>query len=256
MDNEQTISKLKAMRLPAMAEHFRHQLEMPGVSDLSFEERFAILVDHEHMNRKNNKIKRLLHQAKLRIPAACIEDLNFGSSRNLDRGYVLRLSHGSYIPDSRNILITGSTGTGKTYLSSAFGSDACRNGYSVKYYRTTRLLTELAISKGDGTYSRLLASIKKVRLLILDDFGLTTLNPVSARDLLEVIEDRFGNGSTIICGQLPVSKWHDIFEDSTVADAVLDRLVHNAHRLELQGPSLREGILTDENTKIVTDNQL
>lgn len=240
MLNQQTIEKLKSMRLSAMAEHFKKQTESTAMASLSFEERFGMLVDLEYLQRQNNKIKRLLHRAKLRLPQACLEDIDYHSTRMIEKSNIARLSQNSYINENRNIILTGATGTGKTYLACAFGNNACRNGYQVRYYRTNRLLEDLAISRGDGTYNKILSTIKNSNLLILDDFGLSELSPLSARDLLEVIEDRFGIGATIISAQLPVSKWHEVFEDSTIADAILDRVVHNAYRFNLEGPSLRE----------------
>jgi len=251
MLNQQTIEKLTAMKLTAMANHYRYQLETPTINALTFEERFAILIDSEYMSRHNNRIKKLLHAACLRIPSACIEDLNYSPIRKLDRSYVARLLDCNWIMEHRNMIITGSAGAGKTYLACAFGNNVCHYGYRVKYYRVNRLLIDLSVSRGDGSYNRLLKTLKKVDLLILDDWGLTILDPLSSRDLLEVIEDRFNGRSTIISAQLPVKNWHAIFEDSTIADAVLDRLVHNSHRFELEGPSLR-GNTNDNLVKIET----
>lgn len=242
MLNQQTIEKLAAMKLTAMASQYRHQLETPTINALSFEERFAILIDAEYTSRHNNRIKKLLHAAGLREPSACVEDLNYNSIRRLDRSYVARLLDCGWIMEHRNMIITGSTGAGKTYLACAFGNNSCHYNYHVKYYRVGRLLNDLSVSRGDGSYNRLLKALKKVDLLILDDWGLTVLDPLSSRDLLEVIEDRFNSRSTIISAQLPVKNWHAIFEDSTIADAILDRLVHNAYRFELEGPSLRGNI--------------
>lgn len=239
MHNQQTIEKLHNMRLPAMAKHFRAQLENPAVNALSFEERFAILVDAEYTQRHQNGIKKLLNHAKLRIPPASLEDIDYNPKRKLDRSYIARLSESIWVTEHRNMIITGSTGTGKTYLSCAFGSHLCSLGFKVKYYRVSRLLMDLAISRGDGSYRKLLTNLGKFDVLILDDWGMTTLDPISSRDLLEVAEDRFGRKSVIISSQVPVADWYAAFEDSTIADAVLDRLIHNSHRIELEGPSKR-----------------
>lgn len=239
MHNQQTIEKLQSMRLPAMAKHFRQQLENPGSNSLSFEERFAMLVDAEYTQRHQNGIKKLLDHAKLRIPAACLEDLDFSPQRKLDKAYIARISEASWVKEHRNMIITGATGTGKTYLSCAIGSQLCSMGFKVRYSRVSRLLADLAIGRGDGSYNKILRNLNKFDVLILDDWGMTTLDPMSSRDLLEVAEDRFGRKSVVVSSQVPVSEWHSAFEDSTVADAVLDRLIHNSHRIELYGPSLR-----------------
>jgi DNA replication protein DnaC len=239
MLTHQTAEKLVAMRLSSMGKEYRRQLELPETTALSFDERFGMLVDAEWTARNNSRLGKLLRLAQLRIPGACLEDLDYDPRRKLDRGYVARLADCSWMNEHRNIIVTGATGTGKTYLACAFGNAACRQGLKVKYYRINRLLTDLAIGRGDGSYNRLMRELKKTELLLLDDWGMATLDPVSSRDLLEVVEDRFGCRSTVISGQLPVRQWHEIFEDSTVADAVLDRLVHNSHRFELFGPSKR-----------------
>ena len=239
----QTLEKLVSMRLSAMSKEYRRQMESTDTSALSFEERFAMLTDAEWTVRQNNRLKRLLHQADLRISDACLEDLDYEPGRKLDRGYVARLADLAWISEHRNLIITGATGTGKSYLGCAFGNAACRKGFKTKYYRVNRLLTDLAIGQGDGSYNMLMKALKKTDLLILDDWGMTMFDPTGGRDLLEVVEDRFGYRSTIIAGQLPVSKWHELFEDSTVADAVLDRLVHNSYRFELKGPSKRKNSL-------------
>ena len=239
MLNHQTLEKLAGMRLPSMSGEYRRQLESSDTTALSFEERFGMLVDAEWAARHNNRLAKLLRLAKLRIPGACIEDLDYDLRRKLDRGYVARLADCGWTNEHRSLIITGATGTGKTYLACAFGNAACRQGLKTRYYRVNRLLTDLAVGRGDGSYNKLMRDLKKTDVLILDDWGMIALDPVSGRDLLEVVEDRFDHRSTIISGQLPVKDWHGLFEDSTVADAVLDRLVHNAYRFELQGPSMR-----------------
>ena len=239
MLDQQTLEKLAQMRLTAMNQEYRRQLESSDKNALSFEERFAMITDAEWINRHNNRLKRLLGKANLRIQDACLEDLDFEPCRNLDRGAVARLSDMAWLYESRNLIITGASGTGKTYLACAFGNAACRKSFKTKYYRVNRLLNDLSIGQGDGSYNKIIKELKKMDLLILDDWGMALLDPASSRDLLEVVEDRYGYRSTIISAQLPVSKWHQLFEDSTVADAILDRLVHNAYRFELKGPTKR-----------------
>lgn len=239
MLNNQTTERLHSMRLSAMASEYRRQMESPDTTTLSFEERFGMIADAEWISRQNSRLKKLLHLAALRIPNACIEDVDYDPQRKLDRGYVIRLADCAWLSGHRSLIITGATGTGKTYLACAFGNAACRQGFKVRYYRVNRLLTNLAIGRGDGSYNKLISELKKTDLLILDDWGMQVLDPVSGRDLLEVIEDRFGVKSTIISAQLPVVEWHALFEDSTVADAILDRLVHNAYRFPLSGQSMR-----------------
>lgn len=248
MLNHQTLEKLVAMKLSSMGNEYRRQLESPDTTVLNFEERFGMLIDAEWMSRHNRRLNKLLRQANLRIQEACLEDLDYDPRRKLDRAYVARLADCSWNQEHRNLIITGATGTGKTYLACAFANAACRQGLKSKYYRLTRLLTDLAIGRGDGSYNRLMCELKKIDLLILDDWGMTVLDPVSGRDLLEVVEDRFGSRSTLLSGQLPVKEWHGLFEDSTVADAVLDRLVHNSYRFELYGPSKRR--TNDPNNEI------
>lgn len=239
MLNYQTIEKLSSMRLSSMGREYRRQLENTDAANLSFEERFGMLVDAEWLARTNSRLNRLLRLANLRIPGACLEDLDYEPCRKLDKSYVARLADCAWIHEHRNLIITGATGTGKTYFVSAFGNAACRQGLKTKYFRVTRLLTDLSIGRGDGSYNKIMRDLKKTDLLILDDWGMTVLDPLAGRELLEVVEDRFGYRSTIIAGQLPVKEWHALFEDSTVADAVLDRLVHNAYRFNLHGPSKR-----------------
>ena len=240
MLDQQTLEKLTQMRLSAMGQEYRRQLESSDKNALTFEERFAMIADAEWINRQNNRLKRLLNKANLRIHDACLEDLDYESRRNLDRGAVSRLADMAWLYESRNMIITGASGTGKTYLACAFGNQACRKGLKTRYYRVNRLLTDLKIGQGDGSYNKIIKELKKTDLLILDDWGMALLDPTSSLDLLEVVEARYGLRSTVISGQLPVSKWHELFEDSTVADAILDRLVHSSYRFELKGPTKRK----------------
>lgn len=253
MLQQQTLEKLSALRLSAMVREYRRQLESPDVRTLGFEDRFGMMVDAEWLSRQNSRLKKLLKLAALRITTACIEDVDYDPARKLDRAYVNRLADCAWVAEHRHMIISGATGTGKTYLSCAFGNSACRQGWKTKYYRVNRLLTDLAVSHGDGSYNRLMRELKKTDLLILDDFGMTTFDPVAGRDLLEVIEDRSGYRATLIAGQLPVSQWHGLFDDSTVADAVLDRLVHNAYRFEVEGPSQRSPAASRKKKEAASD---
>ena len=235
----QTLEKLSTMRLSVMEQEFRRQMELPAMAELSFEERLSMLVDAEWLSRQNKKLRRLLKAANLRNPEACLEDVDYVASRKLDRTQVARLSDLSWISEGRNLFITGACGTGKTWLASAFGNAACQKGLKVQSLRVNRLLVDLLAARNDGTWAKLLDSLKKPDMLILDDFGLSPLGPLHCRDLLEIVDDRYGHGSILVTAQLPVSGWHGVFEDPTIADAVLDRLVHNAHRIALHGPSMR-----------------
>lgn len=235
----QTTNQLLEMRLSAMESEFRRQYELPAMSSLSFDERFGLIVEAEWRNKYNAKIGRMLKAAKLRCPAACLEDIDFDEARKLDRSLIARLSDMSWISEGRNLFITGATGVGKSWIASAFGNAACRLGKRVSTYRMSRLLDDLRKARADGTWAKLLASLEKPSLLILDDFGLDRLDTIQCRDLYEIVEDRQGAGSIIITAQLPVAQWHGIFEDATVADAALDRIIHNAVRIELHGPSRR-----------------
>jgi len=239
MLNNQTVEKLRSMKLPAMAAEFVRQSEVPSMDALCFEERVGLLADAEWLSRENNRIKKLTKEANLRVSSACFADVDYRPSRKLDRANVARLSDFSWVRETKNLIITGATGTGKTWLACAFGAEACRKGIRTSFYRVNRLLSDLAVADGSGSLNKLLAKLKKADIMILDDWGMTALNTLESRFLLEVFEDRYGERATVISAQLPVAKWHGIFEDSTIADAVLDRLVHNSYRLELQGPSLR-----------------
>jgi DNA replication protein DnaC len=242
----QTAEKLRSMKLPAMATEYIRQAESPEMDALDFSERFGMLADAEWTARRNNRIKKLTADAKLRVPTACFADVDYRPSRKLDRAYVARLSDFMWVHEAKNLIVTGATGTGKTWLACAFGTEACRKGLRVAYYRVNRLLNEMAAASATGGLDKLLSRLKRIDLLILDDWGLTTLNSLEGRLLLEVFEDRFGEHSTIIAAQMPVSNWHGLFEVSTVADAVLDRVVYSSHRFELHGPSLRRQSSDDQ----------
>jgi len=239
MLNNQTAQKLRTMRLPVMAAEFERQLDSPAMDTLSFDERMGMIVDAEWLSKEGNRIQKLTKAANLRFSGTCFADIDYRPSRKLDRAHIARLSDFEWAKAARNIILTGATGTGKTWMACAFGAEACRLGHSVYFYRVSRLLGDMAQASATGTIYKLLAKIRKCHILVLDDWGLTTLTPLESRFLLEIFEERYGEGATIISAQLPVSKWHDLFEDSTVADAVLDRIIHNSHRIELHGPSLR-----------------
>jgi DNA replication protein DnaC len=235
----QTLMKLTEMRLPAMEGELRRQMELPAMSELAFEERVGLMVDAEWLSKHNAKIGRLLKAARLRCPSACLEDIDFAAGRNIDKALVARLSDMSWVTEGRNLIITGPCGTGKTWIASAFGNAACRMGKKVATYRVSRLLDSLRMARTDGTWGKLLAAIKKPDLLILDDFALDRLDAAHSRDFMEIAEDREASGSIIITAQLPVAEWHGMFDDATVADAALDRVVHGSYRLELRGQSRR-----------------
>jgi len=235
----QTIKQLADMRMSSMEGEFRRQCELPAMTSLSFEERFGLVVEAEWRNKHNAKIGRLLKAARLRCKSACLEDIDFAGERKLDRALIARLSDMSWVAEGKHLFITGACGTGKTWIASAFGHAACSMGKRVSTYRMSRLLDELRAARSDGTWGKLLAALEKPDLLILDDFGLDRLDPVHCRDFMEIVEDRQGCGSIIITAQLPVAQWHGTFEDATVADAALDRIVHNSYRIELYGPSRR-----------------
>lgn len=242
MMTNQTVRQLLEMRLPAMEAEYRRQSELPAMASMSFDERFGLIVEAEWRNQHNAKIGRMIKAARLRCPGACLEDMDFDTARKLDQAFIARLSDMSWLAEGRNLFITGASGVGKTWIASAFGNAACRMGKRVSTYRVSRLLDELRAARVGGTWAKLLASLEKPDLLILDDFGMDRLDTVHCRDMLEIIEDRQGSGSIIITAQLPVAQWHGIFEDATVADAALDRIVHNSYRIELHGPSRRAAL--------------
>ena len=240
MSQENTINQLRQLKLTGMAQAFSEQLEQPPVQDLSFNERFAMLVDRESFARGNRRIENLLRQAKLR-QQACIEEVDYQHQRNLNKSQFTSLISCDFIRQHTNLIITGSTGCGKSYLACTIGHQACRQGLSVKYIRLPRFLEELIIAHADGSYGKLLIQLLKVDLLILDDFGLEpALTPEQRRDIFNIIEDRHQLKSTLITSQLPVKHWHDYINEPTTADAILDRLLERAHRIELKGPSMRK----------------
>ena len=238
MLTQQTLDKMNAMKLSGMADAFQQQLRAGEHARLSFEERLGLLVDSEWSVREQRKLTRRLRFAKLRY-AASLEDVNFKHPRALDRQQVLSLGSCEWIQSRHNLVIIGPTGIGKSYLACAFVERACRRGFSAGYLRLPRLLQQLAVARGDGSYERVLARLAKLDLLAIDDWLLAPLRDGERRDLIEVVEDRSERASTLIASQLPSKNWHAVIGDPNLADSICDRLLHNAHRIELKGPSIR-----------------
>jgi len=234
-----TLERLHELRLRGMAEALEEQLNNSGSAELSFDDRLGLLVERELTWRDDRRLQRLLQEARLRMDAS-VEDVNFRAARGLDRSVLMRLAGGEWIRQHQAVLIVGPTGVGKTYLACALGQAACRRGHSTRYFRMGRLLGDLAMARADGSYARLLAKLAKTDLLILDDWGLAPLADAERRDLLEVLEDRYGRRATLVTSQLPIEHWHDYLASPTLADAILDRLVHGSHKLILKGGSMRK----------------
>lgn len=249
-----TIEALHALALAGMARALVEQLERPDYAALSFEERLGLLVDREVQDRDNRRLARHLKTAKLRSDAV-IEDLDLRASRGLDRATILGLAEGHWVTAHRNVLVVGPTGVGKTFVACALAHAAIRRGHSALYLRVPRLLDELVLARADGRLPRLMAAWARVEVLVLDDLGLQPIPAARAADLLEVIEDRGGLRSTIVTSQLPVGHWHEALGEPTIADAILDRLVHNAYRLELRGESLRRTATGSEAPDRATDSK-
>lgn len=239
MLTEQTRTQLRALKLAGMLDALEQQLSQPETHDLGFEQRLAMLVEREVLHRENRRLARLLKIARLRVNA-CIEDIDYRHPRGLERARIASLASSEWLAGHFNLCLTGPTGSGKTWIACALGNQACRQGYSVRYLRVPRLFEQLRIAHGDGSYPRLMEQLLKTDLLILDDWGIQKLSAAQRHDLMEVIEDRHGRRSTLIASQLPIEHWHDYLGDATLADAILDRLLHSAHRISLSGESMRK----------------
>ena len=233
------IDKLEALRLSGMVGALREQWKTPDINQLSFEERLGLLTDREVDVRETKRLQSRLKKAKLR-QSASLEDIDFRQPRGLDKSLVLKLADCQWISKHQNLIVTGPTGAGKSYLACAFAQKACREGYNTSYVRMSRLFEDLGLAKGDGRYIKMLASFAKTDLLVLDDYGLAKLTREQRHDLLEILEDRYGVRSTLVASQLPIEHWHEQVGDPTLADAIMDRLVHNAHKIQLKGGSMRK----------------
>ena len=240
MLNEHTLDQLRGLRLDGMVHAIEEQATSTAAAELSFDERLTMLVQREVDWRDDKRVTRLLKAARLKVSAACIEDINWRASRSLDRALVATLAGGDWLRHARNLLITGATGCGKTWLSCALAHQAARSGFSVLYVRAARLFDELQVAHGDGSFARRLTQLAKLDLLVIDDFAISPIGPAERSDLLELLDDRVGTHSTIITSQLPIKAWHTYLNDPTLADAILDRIVHSSHRIDLKGKSLRD----------------
>jgi len=236
----QTITKMNELKLHGMSRSFQERRIKPDHQDLSHDEFLGLLIDDEYIQRQNNRQRRLLRMAKLKFSAAALEDIDYQQGRGLLKTKIVGLQNIKWLEKHQNILISGATGVGKSYLACAFGQWACRNGFTVYYGRWPRMLGDILAAKGEGNYLKYLQKLTKVNLLIIDDFGLNSLSDTDKKDLMEIIEDRYMTGSTIIASQLPIKDWHAFIGDPTIADAVCDRLFHIAHKFELKGGSMRK----------------
>ena len=240
MLNEHTINQLRSLRLDGMVRAIEDQASSAAATALGFEERLTLLVQREVDWRDDRRVARLLKAARLKVSTACVEDINWRASRSLDKSLVAALAGGDWLRHGQSLLITGATGCGKTWLACALAHQAARSGFSVLYTRAARLFDELQVAHGDGSFARRLAQLAKLDLLLIDDFAISPIGAAERNDLLEVLDDRVGTRSTLITSQLPVKAWHTYLDDPTLADAILDRVVHSSHKIELKGRSLRD----------------
>lgn len=234
-----TLDKLQRLRLTGMYDAYREQLGSSRYDALGFDDRFALLLDRQEAEQDTRRLQARLKKAALR-QNACVEDIDYRKSRGLDKTLVHALAECNWLRNRENCIVTGPTGAGKSYLACAFGNQACRRGYSVRYYRAPRFFQELAVARGTGRYEHLLRGLLRTGLLIVDDWGTALLTDEERRDLLEVVEDRYGRASTLVAAQIPLEHWHECIGDPTLADAILDRLIHNAHTVTLKGESMRK----------------
>jgi DNA replication protein DnaC len=242
-----TVERLRALGLAAMADAFIEMQNAPDAAELTREDWLGLLVDREATSRENKRLSRRLREARLR-QSAVVEDVNLHAPRGLDRSLFHKLATCEWIRDHHHLVVVGPTGIGKSWLACALGHKACREGFSVLYKRATRLFSDLTQARGEGRMPRLLTALERTRLLIIDDWGPEPLNTEQRRDLLEIVDDRCDRGSLLITSQVPVSRWHEVIADPTLADAILDRIVHRAHRIELKGPSLRRRLVGAESS--------
>jgi DNA replication protein DnaC len=238
--NEPTLEKLRALRLDGMVAAWQEQQKSAEIRGLDFDERLGLLVDAEWLRRENKRLKRNLREAKLRLAAACIEDIDCGGGRGLDRATLRQLATCAWVADHRAVVVTGATGTGKTFVACALAQQACRRGHRALYRRASRLYDELRLARADGTHAGLLSRLAKLDVLVLDDWGLAPLRDDERRDLLEVLDDRHGLRATVITSQMPTTEWHLCIGDPTIADAICDRVLHGSINLALKGPSRRK----------------
>jgi len=237
---EHTLDQLRGLRLDGMVHAIADQATSAAASELGFDERLAMLVQREIDWRDNKRLGRLLKAAKLKVGSACIEDIDWRGSRGLDRGLITQLAGGDWLRHGHNVLITGATGVGKTWLACALAQQAARSGFAVLYVRAPRLLEELRVAHGDGSFARRLAQLARIDLLAIDDFAIAPVTAAERNDLLELLDDRVGTRATLLTSQLPVAAWHDWLADPTLADAILDRIVHSSHKIALKGESMRK----------------
>ncbi len=240
MANEPTYERLALLGLTAMALAWKEQDKSAEYAAMPFDDRLGLLVDSEWIARENKRMKRRLSEAKLKMSNASIETIDYPATRKMDKSFIRQLSSCRWVAEHQNVVVTGKTGTGKTFVACALAHQACLRGFRTIYRRATRLFEELTLAHADGTYIRLLQKLARVDVLVIDDWGLAAPRDVDRRDLLEILEDRYGHRSTLMTSQIPPESWHDQLGDPTLADAICDRVLHNAHRLVLQGPSRRK----------------